>query len=100
MTHPTDLPTAARRIVERLRNDVCLLSKLGWQEHVALANEAADEIERLLEVEKAARVVMHRLHACSMIDGPDWGYDKQDHEQLAALSDALAALDQHRQETK
>jgi hypothetical protein len=34
-------------IVERLRNEVCLLSRLDWQEHVALANEAADEIERL-----------------------------------------------------
>ncbi len=36
-----------RNIVDRLRNDVCLTSPLGWQEHVALAREAADEIERL-----------------------------------------------------
>ncbi len=34
-------------IVHRLRNDVCLTSTLDWQEHVALAREAADEIERL-----------------------------------------------------
>ena len=38
---------------------------------------AADWL-RLKEVEKAARVVMHRLHACSLIDGPDWGYNKQE----------------------
>lgn len=32
---------------ERLRNEVCLTSKLDWQEHVALARQAADEIDAL-----------------------------------------------------
>lgn len=34
-------------IAARLRNEVCLTSKLDWQDHVALAREAADEINRL-----------------------------------------------------
>lgn len=35
-------------LVARLRK-VALFSRLDWQEHVALAHEAADEIERLRE---------------------------------------------------
>ena len=33
-------------IVSRLRNSVSLTSRLDWQEHVALAREAAEELEK------------------------------------------------------
>ena len=33
--------TEAGGVVERLQNDVCLFSRLDWQDHVALAREAA-----------------------------------------------------------
>lgn len=36
-----------KNIVERLKNDVCLTSSLDWQEHVALAREAAITIKGL-----------------------------------------------------
>lgn len=34
-------------IAKRLENEVCLTSRLDWQEHVALAREAAAELSRL-----------------------------------------------------
>lgn len=36
-----------RTTSQRLRNYVCLTSKLDWQEHVELARTAADEIDAL-----------------------------------------------------
>ena len=130
MTNPTDLEAAARRIVERLRNDVCLLSKLDWQEHVALAREAADEIERLREVEKAARwqpiktmpgpcvraivgrwvtefeepfFIWSEAHWYEFRGQREWSFDRRNWDGEPTVWRPLLeppALDQHRKETK
>lgn len=51
-------------LVERLRNDVCLFSKLDWQESVALAREAADRITSLeAELAEARRRLMEMSNA-------------------------------------
>lgn len=67
-------------ITERLRNDVCLLSKLDWQDHVALAREAADTIDALV-------AALERVRS----DGKKYR-NVMSGATLAAVDDALALV--------
>ena len=58
-------------ISERLRNEVCLTSQLDWQEHVALARQAADTIDELV---RALREIDHVacMHKRGAIGEAQW----------------------------
>jgi hypothetical protein len=73
-------------IVERLRNDVCLFSRLDWQDHVALAKAAADEIDQL---RKALADCAERFRRCCIASGSDPEYADA---AVAEYRDALANL--------
>ena len=88
---------------KRLRNDVCLTSALDWQEHVALAREAADTIDRqraviaqLVEAGKPFAALADDIEAAARLyKGPEsapenWAKSCQ-WEDLVRLRTALAA---------
>lgn len=125
----TDFEAAARRIVERLRAE-CGASH-GGEHHVpCIYTEAADEIERLREVEKAARwqpiktmpgpcvraivgrwvtefeepfFIWSEAHWYEFRGQREWSFDRRNWDGEPTVWRPLLeppALDQHRKETK
>lgn len=90
----------------RLRNDVCLTSNLDWQEHVALANEAADAIERLErerdcgfqgarnKIESLRALLARALEALGPFgkEAEGWASEARDDDEVV-IGDDLAHLD-------
>ena len=82
-------------LVKRLRG-VCLFSPLDWQEHVALAREAADRLLALEAVVTAAEeFATHGTVLTTCDRGPCQRVveAKDNSDPQAKLYDALAALD-------